>query len=208
MPGEPMTSLFHLMPQPSKLVTIEQTLNAYRTGFFPMAETEHVVLWHSPDPRAIIPIDRAHIARSVRVLIKKGVFTVRINCDFENVIQSCADRSHTWISGDLIRLYTRLHQLGYAHSVEAWHEGQLVGGLYGVALGGAFFGESMFSRISNASKVCFAALIARLRERNFVLLDSQYANPFTLSLGAIEIPRTQYLAKLTEALAAPCKFWP
>ncbi len=203
-----MTSLFHLMPQPSKLITVEQLLGAYRTGFFPMAETEHVVLWHSPDPRAIIPIDQAHIARSVRVLIKKGAFTVRINGDFEKVIHCCAQRPHTWISGDLIRLYIALHQCGYAHSVEAWQGEQLVGGLYGVAIGGAFFGESMFSFVSNASKVCFAILVQRLRERNFRLLDSQYANPFTLSLGAIEIPRSQYLAKLTEALAAPCVFWP
>jgi len=196
------------MPQPSKLITVEQLLGAYRTGFFPMAETEHVVLWHSPDPRAIIPLDRAHIARSVRVLVKRNVFAVRINGDFEKVIHCCANRPHTWISRDLIRLYLALHQLGYAHSVEAWQGDTLVGGLYGVTIGGAFFGESMFSHVSNASKVCFAHLVERLRQRNFCLLDSQYANPFTLSLGAIEIPRSQYLAKLTEALAAACVFYP
>lgn len=201
-----MTAFFHLMPQPSKLVTVEQLLQAYRTGFFPMAETEHVVLWHSPDPRAIIPLDRAHIARSVRVLVKKRVFTVRRNGDFEKVIHACADRPHTWISKDLILLYCQLHELGYAHSVEAWQEDRLVGGLYGVALGGAFFGESMFSHISNAAKVCFEHLVEHLRQRGFVLLDSQYANPFTVSLGAIEIPRRQYLAKLTEALSLQCTF--
>lgn len=201
-----MTAFFHLMPQPSKLITIEQLLSAYRSGFFPMAETEHVVLWHSPDPRAIIPLDHVHIARSVRVAIKKGIFSVRRNENFEKVIHACADRPQTWISRDLIRLYCQLHQLGYAHSVEAWQNDQLVGGLYGVAIGGAFFGESMFSRVSNASKVCFAHLVEHLRRQGFVLLDSQYANPFTVSLGAIEIPRHVYLAKLTEALAVPCTF--
>ncbi|MCX7930075.1 MAG: leucyl/phenylalanyl-tRNA--protein transferase [Chlorobi bacterium] len=201
-----MTAFFHLMPQPSKLISVEQLLQAYRIGFFPMAETEHVVLWHSPDPRAIIPLDRVHIARSVRTLVKKGIFTVRRNGDFASVIHACADRPHTWISRDLIRLYCRLYELGYAHSVEAWHEGRLVGGLYGIAIGGAFFGESMFSRVSNASKVWFAYLVEHLRQQGFVLLDSQYANPFTISLGAIEIPRRQYLVKLTEALALPCTF--
>jgi leucyl/phenylalanyl-tRNA--protein transferase len=122
------------------------------------------------------------------------------------VIHACADRPHTWISKDLIRLYCQLHELGYAHSVEAWQEDRLVGGLYGVALGGAFFGESMFSHVSNAAKVCFAHLVEHLRQRGFVLLDSQYANPFTVSLGAIEIPRRQYLAKLTEALSLQCTF--
>ncbi|MCS7302329.1 MAG: leucyl/phenylalanyl-tRNA--protein transferase [Bacteroidota bacterium] len=201
-----MTALYHLMPQPSRLITAEQLLQAYRVGFFPMAETDHIVLWHSPDPRAIIPLDHVHIARSVRVLIKKGVFTVRRNGDFEKVIHACADRPHTWISRDLIRLYCTLHEWGFAHSVEAWQDGQLVGGLYGVAIGGAFFGESMFSRVSNASKVCFAHLVEHLRNRGFILLDSQYANPFTISLGAIEIPRRQYLVKLTEALALECTF--
>ena len=201
-----MNAFFHLMPQPSKLITIEQLLDAYRMGFFPMAETEHVVLWHSPDPRAIIPLEHAHIARSVRVLIRKGVFTVRRNGDFEQVIHHCAARPFTWISRDLIRLYCQLHELGYAHSVEAWQGDTLVGGLYGVAIGGAFFGESMFSRVSNASKVCFAHLVEHLRERGFTLLDTQYANPFTVSLGGIEIPRQQYLAKLTDAVAHSCVF--
>lgn len=194
------------MPQASKLITIEQLLAAYRAGFFPMAETEHVVLWHSPDPRSIIPLDRVHLPRSLRVIIKKNIFSVRRNTAFEKVIHHCADRPQTWISGDLIRLYCTLHQCGYAHSVEAWHNGELVGGLYGVALGGAFFGESMFSRMSNASKVCFAHLVEHLQERGFVLLDTQYSNPFTISLGAIDIPRAQYLAKLMEALRVQCTF--
>lgn len=201
-----MNAFFHLMPQPSRLITVEQLLEAYRQGFFPMAETEYVVLWHSPDPRAIIPLDRVHLPRSLRSVIKKGIFTVRRNERFEEVIHHCANRPHTWISQDLIRLYTELHKLGYAHSVEAYHNERLVGGLYGVALGGAFFGESMFSLMSNASKVCFAHLVEHLRERGFILLDSQYANPFTISLGAIEIPRSQYLTYLAEALQLQCEF--
>ncbi len=165
----------------------------YRNGFFPMGDPETgEIRWHRPDPRAIIPLDDVRISTSLRATLRKGLYSVTLNTKFHEVITACADRPDCWITPQVIDAYTELHHLGLAHSVEAWHNGHMVGGLYGVAIGGAFFGESMFSRMNDASKVSFVALVERLRERGFSLLDTQYINPFTASLGAIEIPDAAY----------------
>jgi leucyl/phenylalanyl-tRNA--protein transferase len=165
----------------------------YRNGFFPMGDpTTGDIQWHRPDPRAIIPLEDVRVSSSLRATIRKGLFTITVDTAFHEVITACADRPDCWITPAVIDAYTELHHLGLAHSVESWHEGRLVGGLYGVALGGAFFGESMFSRMNDASKVSFVALVQRLRERGFSLLDTQYINDFTASLGAIEISDSLY----------------
>jgi leucyl/phenylalanyl-tRNA--protein transferase len=165
----------------------------YRNGFFPMGDpTTGDIQWHRPDPRAIIPLEDVRVSSSLRATIRKGLFTITVDTAFHEVITACADRPDCWITPAVIDAYTELHHLGLAHSVESWHEGRLVGGLYGVALGGAFFGESMFSRMNDASKVSFVALVQRLRERDFSLLDTQYINDFTASLGAIEISDSLY----------------
>lgn len=185
----------------------EVVLLGYRNGFFPMADPDlGKILWHRPEIRAIIPLDRVHIPRSLRKEIDRGTFTITVNTAFEDVITACAERDDTWISDEIIETYTQLHHMGYAHSVESWFEGSLVGGLYGVSIGAAFFGESMFSRKSNASKVAFAHLVSRLRERQFQLLDTQYINDFTESLGAIEIPDTLYQVILNNALQTEQRF--
>lgn len=183
------------------LLTPDLVVLAYKHGYFPMADEETGdIYWHSPDPRAIIPIDRVTISRSLRQTIRKGIYDIRINTACEEVIALCADRSETWISDEIIAVYTHLHELGYVHSVETWCGDKLVGGLYGIALGSAFFGESMFSTATDASKVAFVALVEQLRERKYTLLDSQYINPHMASLGAVEIPRSVYMGLLAQAL--------
>jgi leucyl/phenylalanyl-tRNA--protein transferase len=182
-------------------------LIAYRTGYFPMADPKSgVISWYSPDPRAIIPLESFHIPHSLRKLIKQGIFEIRFNTAFEMVIRGCADRGDTWISPEIIRAYTSLNSLGHAHSVEAWQRGDLVGGLYGVSIGGAFFGESMFSYVPNASKVALVHLVKRLLERHFLLLDSQIINEHMKQFGAIEIPRSEYLAVLSKAVRLESTF--
>lgn len=184
-------------------------LMAYEHGFFPMAEPDDGrILWHRPDPRGIIPLDDLTLPRSLQKLVRRGVFTVTINEAFSEVIKACGDRDNTWINRDIMDAYIELHDLGYAHSIECWQNDQLAGGLYGVALGGAFFGESMFTRVSNASKVAFAHLIEHLRQQRFRLLDTQYVNDFTVSLGAIEIPDTLYQVLLSDALRQSTSFLP
>ncbi|MBL7975291.1 MAG: leucyl/phenylalanyl-tRNA--protein transferase [Candidatus Kapabacteria bacterium] len=181
-------------------------LNGYRTSFFPMAESDGTIYWHSPDPRAVIPLDSVRVSKSLRKTIAKNIFEIRFDCAFYDVICACCERSDTWINSDIIRAYTELHERGFAHSVESWIDGELVGGLYGVAIGGAYFGESMFSRVSDASKVAFVALTQHLLERGFTLLDSQYINSFTEQLGAIEISRDEYLLALEYATQLNCRF--
>lgn len=179
----------------------------YRNGFFPMADPDSGrILWHRPESRAIIPLDRVKISRSLQKVIRKKEFDITIDTQFETVIQHCSNRDDTWINDEIIESYTHLHHLGYAHSIETWYNDELVGGLYGVAIGGAFFGESMFSHRSNASKVAFASLAHRLNDRGYRLLDTQYINDFTASLGAIEIPDVVYHMLLTDALGASCTF--
>jgi len=190
-------------------LTPDFLVKAYCLGFFPMAESRRgPIAWYSPDPRAIIPLSEFQPHRSLRRKVQSGAFNITMNTAFENVISACADRDPTWISDEIISAYTRLHQQGVAHSVETWHESSLVGGLYGVAIRGAFFGESMFARVSDASKVALVHLIDHLRNRGFLLLDTQMINPHVKSLGAIEISREHYLAFLEQALAADASFLP
>lgn len=179
----------------------------YRNGFFPMGDPESgEIHWHRPDPRAIIPLDAVRISSSLRATLRKGRYSVTFNTCFHDVIEACADRPDCWITPVVVDAYTELHHLGLAHSVESWHNGNLVGGLYGVSIGGAFFGESMFSRMNDASKVSFVALVSRLRERQFRLLDTQYINDFTASLGAVEIPDAEYLRLLQSCIDSETSF--
>lgn len=162
--------------------------------------------WYSPDPRTIFPLDAFKVPRSLRLTIKKGVFDIRIDTRFEEVMQGCADRDETWISKDIIRSYVQLHELGCAHSVEAWKNGKLAGGLYGVSIGGAFFGESMYSVERDASKTALVSLVKRMIERGFQLLDTQYITPHLAKFGAKEIPREDYLKQLQAAITLDCRF--
>jgi len=188
-------------PLPPELV-----LHAYSIGAFPMADPDGEIAWFSPDPRCIFPLDKFHVPRTVRQLIQRRVFEVRIDTAFAEVIAACADRAEgTWISESIMATYTELHRQGFAHSVECWQADNLAGGLYGVALGGAFFGESMFTRVTGASKVALAALVERLKARGFTLLDTQWTTPHLARFGAIEIPRREYLRRLRAALLLPCR---
>ncbi len=188
-------------------LTPELIVAAYCQGIFPMAdEYDGEIGWYSPDPRAVFPLDAFHVPRSLARVIKRGVFEVRIDTSFELVMRECAAREETWISDELVEAYTALHRVGLAHSVEAWHEGELAGGLYGVALGGAFMGESMFTRVADASKVCLVALVERLRARGFVLLDSQMPTEHLARFGQIVIPREEYLRQLARALRIETTF--
>src|SRR5712671_122749 len=175
-------------------------INAYAQGIFPMADDYGRILWYAPDPRAILEHSNLHISRSLRATLRKGSYEVRTDTAFEAVMRSCADREDTWINELFIRTYTQLHYAGFAHSVEAWRDGELVGGLYGVALGGAFMGESMFSRVTDASKVALAQLVARLRLGGFRLLDTQFVTEHLQQFGAVEISRAQYHRRLAAAL--------
>jgi leucyl/phenylalanyl-tRNA---protein transferase len=183
-------------------ITPETILNAYAQGAFPMADEVGVIRWYTADPRGVLPLDKFYQPRSLKQVVKRGKFEIRINSDFKGVMQGCrANREEgTWISAELIELYIRLHEMGFAHSVECWHEGKLAGGLYGVAMGGVFFGESMFHYVTDASKVALVALVQRLRERHFELLDTQAVTSHLKRFGAIEIPARQYLAKLHATL--------
>lgn len=184
-----------------EIIEANVLIAAYSNGFFPMADSATgPIHWYSPDPRAIIPIYSVKHSHSVRQLLKKGTFEIRKDQNFEHVIMQCANRPETWINNTIVNSYINLHRLGYAHSIEAYQDGTLVGGLYGVTIGAAFFGESMFSLVSNASKVAFYHLVEHLKGKGFVLLDSQFINPHTRMLGAIEIPRSQYLKILKIAI--------
>lgn len=180
-------------------------LLGYRRGVFPWSTGP--VTWWSPDPRAVFPLERIHVSRSLQRTLRSGVFSVTFDQDFPSVIRACAkaprDGQPTWITPEFVDAYEALHRGGHAHSVEVWHEGQLAGGLYGVALGGFFAGESMFHRVTDASKVAVVAISRRLRENGFSLFDTQMVTPVTLSLGAGEIPRTEYLRRLEIALSQP-----
>ena len=183
-------------------------VHAYRQGIFPMALEDDEIGWFSPDPRGILPLDWVHVPVRLARVVRSGRFEVEIDRDFTGVMRACAaDREDgTWISEEIIESYSELHRLGLAHSVEAWREGRLVGGLYGVHLGGAFFGESMFHHETDASKVALMALVTRMRERRMTLLDIQWVTPHLAQFGAIEIPRDEYLVLLREAIDAPRVF--
>jgi len=179
-------------------------LAAYRAGIFPWSDGP--ITWFSPDPRAIFPLDGLHVSRSLERTIRRGAFRVTFDTAFPRVIEGCAEprrgREHTWISPAFIEAYTRLHDLGWAHSAECWCGERLAGGIYGIAIGTWFGGESMFAAERDASKVAVAALVARLAERGYELFDAQVMNPHLASLGAVDIPRADYLARLRRAVAA------
>lgn len=189
----------------------EWLLDAYRHGIFPWPFNEDApIAWWSPDPRAIIELDRFHVARRLRRTLRSGRFEVTCDRDFGGVIGGCANAEgrvgRTWITPAMIEAYTRLFELGHAHSVEAWDEGRLVGGTYGLAIGGLFAAESKFYRVRDASKVALAHLVAHLRTRGYRLFDIQQLTPHTARLGATEIPRKMYMRRLAEALALPVTF--
>lgn len=188
----------------------QHLLSAYAQGVFPMADRAGRVQFYTADPRGIFPLDAFHVPQSLRQMMRKtpAVFEVRINSDFEQTMRGCmtARRGGTWINDDLVRAYTALHGLGFAHSVEAWAGDELVGGLYGVSLGAAFFGESMFHRRRDASKVCLVHLVNRLKERGFELLDSQATTGHLKRFGAVDIPAAEYLVRLQRALQKQCEF--
>lgn len=184
-------------------ITPELLLNAYAAGVFPMSEgrDDPELFWVDPKLRGIIPLNGFHISRSLARRIKRGGYSVSINRDYRGVMEACAERSETWINAEILSLYTRLHQIGYGHSLEIWsEEDELIGGVYGLALGSAYFGESMFSRRTDASKLALAWLVDHLRRAGFTLFDTQFLTPHLASLGAIEIPRAEYHARLATAL--------
>jgi leucyl/phenylalanyl-tRNA--protein transferase len=182
-------------------------LNAYRQGVFPMAHPNGELAWYSPDPRGVLPLLEFHVPHGTRRALKKRKFQVRVNTAFNEVMNGCAARPETWIDGRIKRSYVALHRLGHAHSVEAWLEDQLMGGLYGVSLGGVFFGESMFHRATDASKVALVWLVEHMRENGFGLLDLQWVTPHLRTFGAREIPRSLYLRLLDEHADRDCVFW-
>lgn len=190
-------------------LTPELLISGYAMGCFPMAEDRNSseINWYAPDPRGIIPLPEFHTPKTLAKLIRRDPFKIVTNVDFKGTMVGCAERESTWISDQIIEAYTTLNQLGYAHSIECWQQDQLVGGLYGVALGGAFFGESMFSRVRDASKVALVHLVHRLRAKGYVLLDTQFITPHLQRFGAIEIPREQYERELKKALSVHVITW-
>ena len=187
-------------------------ISAYTRGWFPMAGEDGVTRWYSPDPRGIMPLDEFHVSARLSRIVRSRRFDVHMDRAFAEVIRACADADRdpddpgSWISEEIEESYLALHEVGVAHSVEAWQEGKLAGGLYGVALGGAFFGESMFHRVTDASKVALVALVDRLRARGYVLLDTQWVTDHLKQFGAREVPRSHYLQLLERALQVPCEF--
>jgi len=183
----------------------ERLITAYSMGIFPWYTEGSPILWWAPDPRLVLFPEELKVSRSLKKVINKGTFKVTMNTAFDEVVRSCSEmlrkeQEGTWITEDMIAAYTRLHKAGYAHSIESWYEGELAGGLYGITLGKAFFGESMFSRRSNASKVAFVWLVERLKEQGFRLIDCQVTTGHLLTLGAREVPRKMFLEILREAL--------
>ncbi len=185
----------------------ELLLRAYALGWFPMGTgRRHRIEWFSPDPRGILPLESFHTPARLSRVVRQGRFAITIDTAFEQVMRACAARDETWITEDIVDSYVSLHRLGFAHAVEVWQDDALVGGLYGVALGGAFFGESMFHSVTDASRVALVALVERLRARGFVLLDTQWLTPHLAQFGGIEIPRADYLERLSVALTLPARF--
>ncbi|MEM8791424.1 MAG: leucyl/phenylalanyl-tRNA--protein transferase [Pseudomonadota bacterium] len=194
---------------PELELTAHLLLRAYQVGVFPMAESgdSAEVLWVDPRTRGILPLDGFHISRSLRKRMRRWDYIVTVDRVFDEVVRCCADRSETWINPAITRLYSELHRMGRAHSLEIWRENRLVGGLYGVSLGSAFFGESMFSRETDMSKMALAYLVARLRYGGFTLLDTQFTTDHLRSLGAIEISRAEYHELLESALTEKADFY-
>lgn len=191
-------------------ITPEILLRAYSIGLFPMAESadDPEIFWVEPDIRGVLPLDnRFHVSKSLRKTVRQKPFDIRFNSDFDAVMTACAqetaDRPSTWINETIRTLYSALHRMGHAHSVEAWDGDELVGGLYGVSLGSAFFGESMFSRRTDASKVCLVHLVERLKQKHFTLLDTQFTTEHLKTFGAIDVPKTDYALLLAAAMESP-----
>jgi leucyl/phenylalanyl-tRNA--protein transferase len=189
-------------------LTPELLLHGYSLGIFPMAENrdDPDIFWVDPKRRGVMPLDGFHLSRSLAKAMRQSTFDVRINAEFDAVVAACADRSETWINAEIARLYSALHERGQAHSLELWDGSDLVGGVYGVTLGAAFFGESMFSRRTNASKMALAVLVDRLNLAGFTLFDTQFQTDHLASLGVIEIPRVAYQARLEHAKARKADF--
>jgi leucyl/phenylalanyl-tRNA--protein transferase len=191
------------------MIAADTLLTAYASGWFPMSIGPGDIRWYSPDPRGIIPLDTFRAPRRLARTLRQERFEIRMNTEFRAVITACAERPDAdgnWIDAEIIESYCALHELGFAHSIETWQDGALAGGLYGVALKGAFFGESMFHRARDASKVALAALVERLRARGFVLLDTQWVTDHLVQFGAVDIPRRRYLRMLEEALTIEATF--
>ncbi|MEM6480303.1 MAG: leucyl/phenylalanyl-tRNA--protein transferase [Pseudomonadota bacterium] len=191
-----------MIPSDVLSLTAQHLLQAYASGIFPMAESrdEPGVFWVDPRHRGVLPLDGFHISRSLSRRMRRGEYTLSLNHEFSGVLDACAAREETWINEEIRTLYISLHEIGHAHSFEVWQQGELAGGVYGVTLGGAFFGESMFSARTDGSKLALAHLVAHLRKCGFVLFDTQFLTPHLASLGAIEIPRAEYRARLSDAL--------
>jgi len=194
-------------------LTPANIIKAYSVGIFPMAEnySDQKIYWINPQNRGILPLGGLHISKSLRKTIKRKSFNVTYNYNFRHIIQECAKigsrRPETWINQEIMEAYIELHKIGYAHSIECWKDNKIVGGLYGIALGGAFFGESMFSQQSNASKIALVHLVAILKDRGFILLDTQFTSDHLETMGVIEISREDYLKKLKNALAKSPVFY-
>lgn len=190
-------------------ITPELLLRAYSMGLFPMAESaeDPELFWVEPEVRGVIPLDAFHVPRRLARTLRKARFEIRFDTAFLEVMRACAesvpDRPTTWINDTILELYGSLHRMGRAHSVEAWRDGKLVGGLYGVSLRRAFFGESMFSRETDASKICLVHLVERLKARGYALLDTQFTTAHLKTFGAIDVPRDDYYAMLSDALDGP-----
>lgn len=216
---QPFPNPENALREPDGLVAIGgnlspgRLLRAYRHGIFPWYCPGQPILWWSPNPRTVLFPDRLKISRSLRKILKKGLFTMTLDTAFDRVIRCCSEprqeQADTWITPAMQSAYSHLHRLGYAHSVESWHDEKLMGGLYGVAIGRVFYGESMFSRMSNASKVALVALVAQLQRWDFALIDCQMHTPHLISLGAEDIPRSLFLALLKQfcPLPGPANDW-
>ncbi len=196
--------------RPAPTITPEILLRGYSVGIFPMAESrdDPAIHWVDPRRRGILPLDGFHISRSLRRRILRCGWQVRVNTDFAGVVQGCGDRPETWINTEIFALYMALHHAGFAHSLELWEGADLIGGVYGVTLGAAFFGESMFSRRTDASKVALAYAVHRLRAGGFTLFDTQFLTPHLATLGGLEIPRADYHRRLNAALQQTAAFDP
>ena len=196
----------------SLTLTVENLLLAYRQGYFPMSETRDSaeIFWFDPHQRGILPLESFHIPRRLQQRMRNHPYELRVDCDFAAVLALCAaaapDRQETWINAEIAQIYLELHRMGQAHSIESWQDGQLVGGLYGVCYGAAFFGESMFSRATDASKVALVQLVRLLRQAGFVLLDTQFLTEYLAQFGAIEIPRADYRQLLQQAVTMTAEF--
>ncbi|MGO7548545.1 leucyl/phenylalanyl-tRNA--protein transferase [Rhizobium leguminosarum] len=190
-------------------ITPDILLRAYSIGLFPMAESadDPEIFWVEPELRGVLPFDHFHVSKSLAKTVRKNPFEIRFDHAFDQVIAACAEetsgRPSTWINRTIRSLYSTLFDMGHAHTVEAWEGDELVGGLYGVSLGSAFFGESMFSRRTDASKICLVHLVDRLRQRGFTLLDTQFTTEHLKTFGAIDVPKTDYAAMLTAAMESP-----